>query len=142
MPRTIEQAKQNLEASIPVISGRYEQGIEDADWQGPASSDQAEKNWAGGVQQAIALKSRVAGIRRAGNEFWKQRAKDVGATRIGEGVRAGLDRYAANFGPVLSKIHAAVATLPPRTLDPMENLTRRAGPVVKAAHEAGKKGKR
>ncbi len=142
MPRTIEQARENLENSIPVIQSRYEQGIETAEWATPAASDAAERNYGAGVQRAVSAKSRAAGIRRVGNEFWRDRAKNLGAGRIAEGVRAGLEKYSQNFGPVLAKIHQAVAQLPPRGIDPMENLTKRAGPVVKAAFEAGKRSKR
>lgn len=140
MPRTIQQAVANLEASIPVIQSRYEQGIEQADWQTAASSQAAERNYAAGVQAAVAAGSRAAGVRRVGNQAWRDRAMNIGAQRISEGVRSGLQRYQENFSPVLDAINNAVRQLPARSTDPVQNVTQRVVPVVRAAHAARRRG--
>ena len=49
-PKTIQQAGENLRQVAPLIGARYITGINNADWQGPASSEQAEQNYSTGVR--------------------------------------------------------------------------------------------
>jgi len=137
--KTIQQAKENLQRAIPLISERYRQGVESADWQTNAASEQAEQNFAAGVQQAIANKSRQKGIQGVSNQQWREAARVKGANSIGQGIQMGLQRYEQNFAPVLGAMQAAAKALPPRTTDPIANVTARVIPVVQAAVNAGKR---
>ncbi len=140
-PRTIEQARTNFEASIPLIGDRYRQGIETAKWAEAAASDSAEANFATKMQQVIASKSRAAGVRRVGDAKWKQGAIDKGVPIIGSRIQQSLGLWAQNFGQVYTAITRAVATLPPRTVDPISNIDRRLKPVVQAAVAAKIRGR-
>jgi len=128
--KTKEEARANFEASISYIPARYESGIRKADWQGPAASDQAEKNYADGVGKAISGKLRQKGVRGVSNTDWQNAAISKGAPIIGERIRLGLDKYVANFGPIYDKVIAKVGTLPPRTTDFRANINSRLVPVV------------
>jgi hypothetical protein len=125
-----EEAKANLEASIAYIPARYESGIRKADWAGPAGSEQAEANYATGVQQAISKKSRQAAIRKVGNSDWQSASVAKGKPIIGERIRGALGKWAANFGPVYDSVAAKVGSLPPKTTDFRANINNRLVPVV------------
>lgn len=131
-PRTIEEAAQHLEASIPLIGPRYQAGVEVADWAGPASSDASESNFAAKMQQVISKKSRAAGVRKAGNESWRSGAITKGVQVIGEAVRRSIPKYQANFARPYAAAIQVVKTLPPRGLDAMANIDSRLKPVVRA----------
>lgn len=128
--KTKEEARANFEASISYIPARYEAGIRKADWQGPASSEQAETNYAAGVSKAVADKSRQKGIQNVSNTDWQNAAVQKGAPIIGERIRLGLDKYVANFGPVYDRVIAKVNALPARTTDFRANINNRLVPVV------------
>lgn len=142
MPKTIEQARTNLEASIPLIRTRYVQGVEGGSWADKAGTDQAEQNYAAGVNAAASQKRRQAGIRRVGDAAWKAGALGKGANAIESGIRNNLDKYASNFGPILTAINRSVSGLSPRTLDANANIDARVKPVVKAAKDAAMARKR
>ena len=72
--KTIQQAGENLRQVAPLIGARYITGINNADWQGPASSEQAEQNYSTGVQRAVADGTRRAGILEVSNQQWQQAA--------------------------------------------------------------------
>ena len=131
--RTIQQATANLSAAAPNIGARYTTGVNAADWAGPAASDQAEANYAAGVQAAVTAKSRAAGVQKAGNSKWRNNSVAKGASVIGARIQASLSLYTTNFQPVLNAMNAAADAAPPRTLDPVANIANRLVPVVKAA---------
>jgi len=137
--KTKEQAKANLEASIAYIPERYKAGVQAADWFGPASSEQAETNYASGVQKAVAGKRRQKGIRNVSNEDWKNAAINKGASKIGPGLSAAIDKWATKWGPMYDKVSSKVNSLPPKTTDFMANINNRLVPTVKAWKEAAGK---
>lgn len=139
MPATIEQARANLEASIPMIGERYKRGVMSANWVDAASSDQSESNYAAGVSRAVTLHSRQNGIRAAGNQKWQTAASTKGVAAIGEGIRRGLNAYAQNFGRVYATFLQVLPTLPARTSDPMTNIDARLKPTVTAWRTAAGK---
>lgn len=139
MAKSTEQAKANLEASIPLIPERYKRGVMTADWEGPASSDASEMAWGAGVQRAIAAKTRQRKIREVGNAFWQSQASTKGAAAIGEGIRRGLNRYQTNFGRVYQSFLSLVGSLPAKSPDPMANVDARLKPVVRAWRQAAGK---
>ena len=54
-PKPLSEARANLEASIPSIPGRYEQGIMRGDWVTGAASESSEANFAQAMQRACLL---------------------------------------------------------------------------------------
>lgn len=140
-PKTIETARANLEAAVPVIQGRYTEGVSRAKWAEAAASDAAETNFNQRMQQVLTSKSRQAGVRRVGDAVWRAGAIDKGAQRIGPGITASLDKWQQRFGTVYSAVLRTVATLPPRGIDPMANVDKRLKPVVTAAVQNKVRGK-
>jgi len=135
-PKTIQQAAENLRTVAPLVQARYVQGVTGADWQTPAASDQAETNYADGVQRAVARGARRDGIMQVTNQAWQQAAINKGGPRIGPGITESIDKYPRNFGPILQAITAAVATLPPRTTSAQQNVQNRLMPIIRAEKEA------
>ena len=137
--KTIQMAAENLRGSTALIGERYRQGITGADWQGPASSDQAEQNWATGVQAAVASGSRRAGIQAVTNAQWQAAAIEKGVPNIARGIIAGLEKYTRNFAPILAAMNAEASTLPARTTSASQNVTARLLPIIRAAQVAAGK---
>lgn len=137
--KTIQQAVENLRQVAGFIGARYTIGINNADWQGPASSDQAEVNYGQGVQRAIADGSRRAGIQAVSNAQWQQAATTKGAGVIGQRITDALPKYQANFGPILAAMTTAAQNLPARTTSASQNVTNRLLPVIQAAMQAAGK---
>lgn len=134
--KTVQQASENLRTAAATMGPRYTIGIQGADWQGPASSDQAEQNWGTGVQRAIADGSRRTGILAVSNQQWQQLAVSKGAAVLGQRVIDALDKYQRNFGPVLSAMNQAASLLPPRTASATQNVQQRLLPIIASAKEA------
>jgi len=139
--KTIQQAVENLRqvASANVIGPRYVQGVQGADWQGPASSQQAETNYATGVQAAIADGRRLRGIQGVSNADWRTAAAEKGGPIIGQRIVLALGKYQTKFAPILQAMNAAADSLPPRTTSPSQNITNRLVPIVQAAVQASGK---
>jgi predicted transcriptional regulator len=140
-PRTLDQAKTNLEGAVSKIPDRYRQGVETAEWSKYAASDQAEKNYAASMSSVLSEKRRQAGVKRVGDETWRNGALTKGATVIGSRIRDSLDKWAERFGRVYEPVRRKLATLPEPGLDAMENIDKRLKPVVKAWQENKLKGK-
>ena len=138
-PKTIQQAADNLRTVAPLVQARYVQGVTGADWQGPASSDQAESNYADGVQRAVARGARREGIMGVTNQQWQQAAINKGGPRIVGGITESIEKYTRNFGPILAAITSAVAALPPRTTSAQQNVQNRLIPIIRAEKEAAGK---
>lgn len=134
--KTADQAKANFQASIAYIPTRYTQGVQVADWLTPAKSDAAERNYADGVGVAVANKTRQRAIQNLTNEDWKTAAVQKGAPIIGQRIQGSLDKWAANWSPMYSRITALVPTLPAPTIDFMTNINNRLVPVVRAWKQA------
>jgi len=139
--KTIEESSDHLESSISLIPDRYKEAVDKADWQGPASSDAAEKNYSEGVAKAVANKTRQKGVKRVSNADWQNKSMTMGADRIGAGISANLDKYKQNFSPVLDAMNKAADAAPPRSTDAMQNIDKILKPVVKAAIAASPKNK-
>lgn len=132
VPRTIEQARANLEAAIPLIGDRYRMGVESAKWAEAAASDSAEQNYASRMQQVIGTKARQAGVRRVGDAKWRDGALTKGAPIIGTRIQGALNTWQQNFAQPYAAVVRAVQALPPRGIDPIQNVDRRLKPVVQA----------
>ena len=137
--KTKEEARANFEASITYIPDRYAAGVRKADWATPAGSDAAEKNYAAGVNKAIAAKSHQKGVKKVSNSEWQEKAATLGAGVIGDRIRAALSKWDANWGPMYDTVRSKVATLPPRTVDWRANINTRLVPVVETWKKAAGK---
>jgi hypothetical protein len=137
--KTKEEARANFEAAIAYIPSRYEAGVNKADWLTPAKSDNAEKNYAAGVGDAVAQKRRQKAIAKLSNEDWKSAAVAKGVPIIGERVRAALGKWQTNWGPMYDQVGAKVASLTPRSTDWRANVNNRVFPVVEAWRKAAGK---
>ena len=137
--KTKEEARANFEASIAYIPARYEAGVKKADWATPAGSEQAETNYASGVQQAIASKRRQTEVRRVSNSDWQTAAVTKGKPIIGERIRGALSKWTAEWGPMYDAVTSKVGTLPPKTTDFRANINARLVPIVEEWKRAARK---
>lgn len=95
-----------------VAEDDYRFGVENPKQPWSKAAEAAYDTWVKAIQAAIANKSFVGGVRRAGDEKWRKKALEVGARRFAEGVRAATDDYAARMSEVLRVLEGI--TLPPR----------------------------
>lgn len=130
--KSADQARANFQAAIAYIPARYSAGVQVADWLTPAKSDAAERNYADGVGQAVANKTRQRAIASLTNDDWKNAAIQKGAPIIGTRIQNALDKWMANWSPIYAKVQTSVAALPPSTVDYMANINNRLVPTVKA----------
>lgn len=137
--KTKEEARANFESAIPVIGTRYEQGVRKADWQSKAASDQAERNFADGMNKAISSKRRQTKIRALSNADWQNAAVSKGVPIIGERIRQSLDKWAGNWGPMYDQVAAEVGRLPAKTTDFRANINNRLIRVVETWKKAAGK---
>lgn len=134
--KTIEEAGENLDKAVAYIPERYKKGVGKADWSGPAGSEEAESNYAAGVSEAVANKTRQAGIRAIDNSVWQRAAAEKGGAAIGPGIKRGLGKYKANIRAPMEAAIAASDSAPARTRDWRENISNRLIPVVEAERRA------
>jgi len=137
--KTKEEARANFEAAIPYIPARYESGVRKADWYTPASSDQAEENYATAVQKAITEKSRQKAIKAMSNADWQNAAISKGAPIIGARIREALGKWLDNWGPMYDQVVEQVGRLPPKTVDWRANIENRLYPIVETWKRAAGK---
>ena len=137
--KTKEEARAHLEQSLTYVGDRYTVAVKRADWQTPAGSDNAEKNFASSMSQVIAKKTRQANVKKVSNSAWQQAAAEKGGVIIADRMRGALDKQAANFGKVYDGVVADVQRLPPRTTDFRTNITTRVvGTVESWKRHSGK----
>ena len=130
--KSLAEARINFESAIGTLGDRFIAGINRADWAGKAGSEQAEANYAAGVQKAVSAKSRQSGVKKVTNAEWQAAAATKGGAVIGTRVRESLDKWEANFGPVFAAVVADIQRLPARTTDAMSNIDMRLKPTVKS----------
>ena len=123
----------NFQEGASRAPAKYKLGVQRADWSGPAGSETAEANYAAGVQEAAAKKSRQAGVMKIGNADWQRAAADKGAARIGPGMAASAGKQAANWAPYRSFLEGL--SLPDRTRNATENITNRSIPVAQGMQD-------
>jgi len=138
--KTIDQAKKNLEDSLGTIGARHQAGVQAANWQGPASSDNAESLYASEMAKAIAAKKRQKAIQAMTNTDWQTATISKGSSVIAERLRSALGKYASRMGPVLTAMNTAADSLRPRVADYKANIANRLYPVIDAAKKAAGKG--
>jgi len=137
--KTKEEAKANLEQSLTFVGDRYKAGVGRADWATAAASDNAEKNFATAMSNAIAKKTRQNGVKKVSNTTWQELAIVKGGAVIADRMRGALEKQAANFGAVYDKAMPMFRTLPARTTDFRTNITNRVVGSVEAWKKAAGK---
>ncbi len=130
--KTKEEARKNLEQSVPFIADRYKAAIARANWHDAAVSEQAETNFATSMSRAISKKSRQAGVAKVSNEAWKEAAMTKGGAVIGTRVQESIEKQAAAWGPIYDRVSADIMRLSPRTTDFRTNITNRVVGTVEA----------
>lgn len=123
--KTKEEARANLEQSLAFVGDRYKIGVSRADWATPASSDNAEKNFATKMSQVIASKRRQLMIKQVSNSVWQSAAVNKGSVVIADRMRGALDKQSAKFGAIYDRVISDLARLPARTTDFRQNITAR-----------------
>lgn len=96
-----------------------------------ASSDNAEKAYAAGVQNAVAKKRRQKGLKKLSEEDLNKGMRDKGQTAYSTAVNASGDKWSKNAAPFISEAERISASLPARSADPLANVDARVKPVVK-----------
>ena len=133
------EISENYDKGIARAPENYKKGIQRTnDWQEKASSEQAEANYADGVQRAAASKLRQKKVSQVSNEEWKQKAANIGSTRIGSGMKAGAGKRAKNFEPYRQLIEST--SLPERTTDAESNVMNRVVPLAKGMQDLKRAG--
>lgn len=130
---------ENFITGAGVAPARYKKGVQRADWQTAAASEESESNYASGVGEAVTAKSRQKGVQNTSNAEWQTKAANQGAERIGKGMRDAAGKQAANWAPSRSVIESI--TLPPRTRDAAQNVQNRSLPLAVALQEEKKQRK-
>ena len=131
--KSLEQTNANWKGSHGRVAAAYAQGIDNTkDFQSKAIA--GEENYAAGVSQAVADRSRAKGLEKISDQDWKDAAKEKGATRIAAGMKAGENKYSTGMSKNLAVINSV--TIPPRTQDPMANIDNRLKPIAAALHES------
>jgi len=135
--KTLAEARRHFEEALPYISTRYSAGIDRAEWQKPAA--EAEPLFKEAMSKVIAEELRKKGILKVTDTEWRDLAKTKGAPIIETRIRAALDTWEANFGPIYEKIVKLVPTLPKRVIDFRTNINQRLVRVVEEWKKAAGK---
>ena len=80
------------------------------DWQTPTEA--ADSTWATATAEAASGGRFKAGVNKAGNSKWREKASTLGAQRFPSGVAAAADDYQRGFAPYREVI--VQLNLPPR----------------------------
>jgi len=127
--KPLEEAKKNLKEITTVIGSRYARGIERAkSWK--EGSLAGQELFVAKMTNPEILARRAKRIESMTDEDWKKMARDLGAKRIGPGLAAKVDKWAARWAPYRSALEAV--ELPPKSPDPMANIDNRLKPIVEA----------
>lgn len=133
---------EKFERVTPGRQADFIDGVENprADWED--QTVKASKNFATGVQAAIADNRFENGVKKAGTEKWRKKTLQVGPGRWAEGVASAGPAYAAGFQPYHDVIKNL--KLPPRGPTGSAQNLQRVAAINKALHdkklEIGKRG--
>jgi hypothetical protein len=134
--RTSAQATANWNSSHGSIPAKYAAGVASAQ-NVIEKSIAAKDNYEAGVQAAISRGAREKGLAKTSTAEWRKAATDKGAVRIVAGMKASEGKFNKGIGEVISTLQSI--TLPPRTQDPMANVTGRVGAIAVGLHDRFKK---
>jgi len=103
------------------------------------TSEEAQRNYEEAMRDPSVLRRRLVKLKQLSEEDLNRAMERKGAIAYTAGVEAAADKAAERVAPYLEELDRLIATLPPRTRDPMQNLTRRAGHIVKGLSELKKR---
>jgi hypothetical protein len=112
----------------------YAQGIQGADWQGPAASDNAENLYGTNTAAAAAARLRQKKVQALSNQDWFGPASTLGAQRIGPGITAAAPKQAKGYAPVYQALQGL--SLSDKTSDYRTNIQNNVTAVVAAEKKA------
>jgi len=112
----------------------YTAGIQAASGKWQPATVAAETNYQQGVTAAVARKAFSAGVNKAGDAKWVQRATQLGPARFSQGVTVAQPAYEAGVQPIWAK--AAATVLPTRGPRRAEGNYQRAVEMAKAFAKA------
>ena len=127
----LAQTQANWDGAIGQAASKYKVGVEAAD-NVIEKAIAAEDNYAAGVSEAVANRTRVKGLQKTSTAEWKAAASTKGAQRIGPGMTAAKAKFGAGMGEVLSTIESV--QIAARTQDPMANIDNRVKPIAAALY--------
>lgn len=104
-----------------------------------AASDHAQKNYISGVTDPEAQKRRQTNLRKLSESELNAAMEAKGGSAYAAGTSAAQDKWAKNVTPYLENADKIVASLPPRSRDPIANVNNRLIPLVKAQSDLKKK---
>lgn len=123
------------EQSIGQVPGAYKAGIQQTQgWKEAAIGGQALYEQRMRDPEVLAKRERA--LQKVSEAEWKNRAAEIGSSRIAAGMQANASKQADNYEPIAAALRAV--TLPPRSADPMANIDNRTKPIVMAAVNASK----
>lgn len=126
--KPLSDIQTNYTNSVALVPARYAAGIKAATWQQQALAGQDV--YVQRMSDPNVLKRRSSGISKVTDATWQNDAITKGQPVIGARMTAAASKQATNFSPYRDALDAL--TLPPRTADPMTNVTNRVGAVVQA----------
>ena len=136
--KSLDEISKRYEEAASIVPERYRRGIEaTTGWKEAATSDKAEELWAAKLSEAISARRRQKALALVEESTWKKNAKEVGAARIGEGMRRkGVEKHKKNYAPYREAL--AALELPEKSADPMANIDSRLKAVVRTLIEKKK----
>jgi len=103
------------------------------------SSDDSQRNYEAAMKDPLVLKRRQNKLKGLSEADLNAAMETKGAARYAEGTAASADKALENVSPYLDEIDRTVASLPPRTRDPTQNVMKRVVPLAVNLHEKKKK---
>jgi hypothetical protein len=110
--KPVEQSAAKWRNRSAVAGGDYQAGVTNprTSWAGAAAA--ADANYRAGVTSAATSGRFAAGVRRAGDEKWRNNSLAKGPSRFAEGVALAVEDWQRGFQPYQAAIGAL--TLPAR----------------------------
>ena len=132
--KPIDQVVDKWRRRVAVAGPDYEYGIRNPKRPWAASAIAAEDLQAEGIRNAIENKMYVKGIKRVGDEKWRDMAEKKGPRRFREGVDLALDYYREGVEPYLDALRRLVLPGPWPAGDP-RNVSERVGLIASTLHD-------
>jgi len=128
--KPLDVIRENYRAGATVAPARYKDAVSRASWKDAAASTEAEELFKAKMSEVLAEERRRKGIEKVTDAEWRDAAVKKGATRIGPGMTAAVEKHATRYAPFRSALEAV--TLPPKSADPIANVDSRVKPIVSA----------
>jgi len=111
----------------------YRRGVAGKGSKWEENTGKAFDNWAKAIQDAIANKTFIGGVRAAGGGKWERRAVEKGAVNYPTGIRAAKEEYRKAMSEVLRVLEGI--TLPDRGPRGDPKNIERVAVIAKTLHE-------